>query len=140
MEIVQVLPSQQALMEEQLGTKIGWGVAAQAEDLPYPPELEWRKHAAPGSRGQVPLDLMVIPRNALRRHSGTNFFSNPSQFFCHRFMAGVCPYGAACPKRHEPYAEVCCTEWLINNTCPGAGLTEGTPGYCPFYHLSLIHI
>ena len=75
----------------------------------------------------VPLDLMMLTKNAARRHSASAFFSPPSQFFCEKFAHGTCAYGSACNKRRAPYAEVCCTDWLVHGSCP-AGKA------CEFYH------
>ena len=75
--------------------------------------------------GNIPLDLMLLPEFSLRRHSGTNFFAPPSQCFCEKFNAGYCGYGSACNKRHEPYVEVCCADWLLKSCSRGS--------FCEFY-------
>ena len=108
-------PTAQQRMERRLGGAIGFGLDSHELDLEEPTNLKWFPNHASGSHGNVPFDLMVIPIFALRRHSGTDFFSSPSQFFCTRFTAGICPYGAACNKRHEPFAEVVCVDWLAGH-------------------------
>ena len=68
---------------------------------------------------------MILPIYALHRHSGTDFFSSVSQFFCTDFVNGTCYYGSACNKRHEPFLEVVCADWLCG-TCENL--------QCEFYH------
>ena len=75
--------------------------------------------------GNVPLDLMMLPLYQIKRHSGTDFFSSSSQFFCTNYTRGTCHYGSACNQRHEPYAEVCCADYLVG-TC--------TNIQCELYH------
>ena len=123
---VPCLPTEQQRLEQRLGTAIGWGLAARERTLDTPPNVHWHEGHAPGSPSHIPFDLMILPEYALRRTSGTNFFSSNSQFFCRDFVHGTCWYGAACNKRHEPFAEVCCSDWIIYGTCQVQD--------CPFYH------
>ena len=41
-------------------------------------------------------------------------------------MHGTCWYGAACNNRREPFAEVCCSDWVVYGICQDRT--------CPFYH------
>lgn len=53
-------------------------------------------------------------------------FSPPSQLFCTRFTAAICPWGSACNKKHEPHAEACCADFVCHGCCQAPN--------CQFHH------
>ena len=118
---------EQRHLQIMAGTPVAWGLGNHARVLPDVEFLRWFDHHRAGTEGNLPLDFMMWARFALCRHSGTDFFAPCSQFFCQKFLHGICQYGAACNMRHEPYAEVCCADWLVYGECSSGK-------NCQFYH------